>query len=116
MKISLALGILLVLILSILFYILFELQNGWPFNEDIFIYLQTISAVSIVATVVMTIAKPSRIYSAVPLLMSFTIVSLISRSSLSAAGIISNLLIIILILLISYSLKREGGRIIRDSN
>lgn len=101
MKILTALGLVLIFLLEVGFYILFELQNGWPFNKDVFICLQILSLLSIMTSLTLAVLRPVRIYSAAPLLISFLVVSAFSRASLSMTGLIANILIIISIFLIA---------------
>lgn len=109
MKIFTFLRLLLTSLLAIIFYISFELQNGWPFNEDRFIYMQIISVISVLAAMLLAAVKLTQVYSAIPLLISYIVISILSRSSLSLAGIITNLAIIVSVFLISYFLRREGA-------
>lgn len=93
-----------------IFYMLFEIQNGWPVNEPIFLYLQALMGICSVASLLLLSLRSTQIYSAIPLLTSFVVVSVLSRSSLSPAGVVANLVIIISVFFISYLLRKYGVR------
>jgi hypothetical protein len=96
-----------IFVLLFIFYWLFELQNGWPHNENIFQTIQVIAIIGVVGAFVLSLWRPSRLLLPVPLLIAFVIITIISKSDLNAFIIGANLVIMVSLLLIALILRRE---------
>jgi hypothetical protein len=98
------------LILLFVFYWIFELQNGWPHNENVFQEIQIVTAIGIASTFALSLHPASRISSPFPLFIAFVIVMLISRSDLNFFTILVNLAIIMSLFLIALIMRKLDHR------
>jgi hypothetical protein len=106
---SIGLG-LIVIALEGLIYILFEFQNAWPYNEDIFLLLRTVSIIGISVSTLFSIIYPRPYTSLLSLLLSIVLVTAVSRSDINLTSLSVNFVAAFLILLSTRRLASLRGR------
>ncbi len=99
----------LIAILLFIFYWLFELQNGWTYNEETFNTLQFVAIAGIITTALLFLWSTTMMFSAAPLALAFIIISLISKSAISLFSVAANLAIIISVFFIALVQRTLNG-------
>jgi hypothetical protein len=85
------------LALEAAFYFLFEMQNIWPFNEDLLPALRWITLIGIILSILLFFLPRWGILSPLPLAVSFIVVTILSRSEANGLAAGMNVLIIFLL-------------------
>ena len=108
---SIGLG-LIVIALEALIYILFEFQNAWPYNDDVYQLLRILTISGISVSGLFSLIYPRPYLSLLPLLLSIALVTTISRSGINLTSVSVNLVVASLIFLSTRKLAslREGGK------
>lgn len=91
----------LVIVLEILFYILFELHNAWPYNDDIFAPMQAMVLSGIGISTFFSLFFPRPYISVGFLVLPLVAVTLISKSGLNLIAIAVNFIAILLIFILT---------------
>jgi len=109
---SIGLG-LAVIALEALIYILFEFQNAWPYNEDIFVLLQTMSVSGIIVSSFFSVIYPRPYISLLSILLQIALVTTVSRSNINLTSLSVNFAAAFLIFLSTRKLasRREGSKV-----
>lgn len=100
---------LIVIALEVLIYILFEFQNAWPYNEDVFSLLRIVSISGIIVSISFSIIFPQPYISLLSLLLSIFIVTTVSRSGINLTSLSLSLVAASLIFLSTRKLASLRG-------
>src|SRR5688572_5151605 len=98
------------LVLQGCFYVIFEFQNVWPYNQDLIVLLQSITSVGIIVSIILTYRPRWAIFSPVPLIVSLVAISIISRSEISYFVLTVESVIALLIFLLSLTMRALDER------
>ena len=103
---------LLVILLEAVIYVLFEFQNAWPYNEDLFLVLRIVSLGGIAISGFFAIIYPRPYISLLSLLLSIFATTMISRSGINLTSLAVNFLAVFLIFLSARKLaSMSGGKV-----
>lgn len=102
----------LITILEVVIYVLFEFQNAWPYNESMFSMLKLISLSGIALSAFFSVIYPRPYVGLLSLVISIFLVTLLSRSGVNPTSLVANLVAIFLIFLSARKLALlRGGHV-----
>ena len=103
------------IILEVMIYILFEFQNAWPYNEDVFSVLRIISLSGIAISMFFSIVYPRPYISLLSLILSTLLITIISKSGINSTSLAVSFLTAFLIFLSARRLASLRGGITEAS-
>lgn len=89
------------------YYILFEMHNAWPYNEDKFATLRTICISSIIMSFIFMTVRRLSLFSVVPIILGLFVINALTRSESNSDVTKINLLILISLVGVSYALSKR---------
>lgn len=103
---SIGLG-LIVIALEFIIYVLFEFQNAWPYNDEVFPLLRIVLISGVIFSVLFSIVYPRPYISLLSILLSIAIVTTVSRSGINLTSLSANLVVASLIFLSARKLESQ---------